>query len=453
MLGGLAACSGADGSDLAERGDASPTDSSTRPSGAGPSGGELQRAFFAGVPLVVTMRTMQTFAGLVGVNKLFTTSTLADASSKYVVAPNHDTLYAIAVLDLRAGPVELRLPDITDRYHVVQILNAWMGGVALLGTRATGGRAGSWVVVGPGYDGPVPAEAARLDCPTNHAFVLGRIRAVDGDDVARAAGVAKRIELRSLAEGSAPAELAAPAGPPQTVGENGAAFFDELCGLLTDDAPVSTPAQEALDAVAPLIAAGARPTVDASDQVPALQAAVDAGMAGLAQGLAASGQLLQGWQVNLGLGDDGSRLPVDQQAMIARYFWGPVPAAEAVYPRAVQASDGEPLDGTKRYRIHLPGDDLPPVDAFWSFTVYGEDLFFVPNEINRFSISGDLPGLVRQPDGSVDLLLTHIRPTDPAVNWLPIPGGPFTLLMRLYLPQADVLQGSYRYPPIEVITG
>jgi len=432
---------------------AAPTTSSTTTPDPGDA---LVDAFYAGVPLVVTMRTMQTFAGLVGVNHLFPTKALADTSSRFVVAPNHDTLYAIAVLDLDGGPQVLSLPAIPDRYHVLQILDAWMGGIELLGTRGSGGKAGTFVIAREGDEVDLPDGATRLDSPTRHAFILGRIRATEAD-VDEAAAVARSITMAPL-DPPDPAQqgdlvLTEPFGPPQEAGQNGAAFFDELGGLLVADGPVSPAQTEAFAAVDDVVGAGMYPTTDAPDRVPELEQAVDDGMAGLASGFDAANELVNGWAVNLDLGRADDRLGLRDRAVIARYFWGPVPAEEAVYPRAVEASDGEPLDGSKRYRIRLAGDDLPPVDAFWSFTVYGEDLFFAPNEIDRYSLSGETPGLVRADDGTIDIVLAHDRPADAAVNWLPVPATPFTLIMRLYLPQQPILDGTWAYPPIEVLGG
>lgn len=433
-----------------EEGAVAPSTSTT----AADPGDALVDAFYAGVPLVVTMRTMQTFAGLVGVNRLFPTKALADTSSRYVVAPNHDTLYAIAVLDLDGGPQVLTLPAIPDRYHVIQILDAWMGGIDLLGTRGSGGEAGTWVIAREGEDVDLPDGATRLDSPTRHAFILGRIRATEAD-VDEAAAVARSITLAPLTPPDpgqqAGLVLAEPFGPPQEVGADGAAFFDELGGLLQADGPVSPAPTKALAAVDDVVGPGKYPTTDSPDRVPELDRAVRDGLAGLASGLAAAGDLVDGWAVNLDLGRADDRLSLRDQAVIARSFWGPVPAEEAVYPRAVEASDGKPLDGSKRYRIRFAGDDLPPVDAFWSLTVYGEDLFFVPNEIDRYSLSGETPGLVRSADGSIEAVLARERPTEPGVNWLPVPATPFTLIMRLYLPQQAILDGTWDYPPIEVL--
>ena len=158
-----------------------------------------------------------------------------------------------------------------------------------------------------------------------------------------------------------------------------------------------------------------------------------------------------GWDVNLELGTADTADGLLQRAIIAKSFWGPVPAAEAVYPHARVANDGKPLDGTKRYRIHFAAGNLPPVNAFWSLTVYGPDHFLVPNAADRYSISGDTPGLVRGDDGSLDIYLQHAAPAGHETNWLPVPDGPFGLNMRLYLPQRPILDGSYDYPPVTVV--
>jgi hypothetical protein len=154
--------------------------------------------------------------------------------------------------------------------------------------------------------------------------------------------------------------------------------------------------------------------------------------------------------VNTTLGVSQAQVDRRQQAVIARWFWGPNQPDEAIYPTAIHASDGQPLSGSKRYTIHLPADDLPPVDAFWSFTVYGADMFLVPGDARHASINGNRPDLVRNPDGSIDVAISTTPPPGAAANWLAAPAGPFNLVMRLYLPRAAVLDGSYAPPPITV---
>ena len=132
---------------------------------------EAQRALAAegyvfGLPLVTSVRTLQTFGGLIGVNRPFTQQAVSDASTRVIVAPNTDTLYAIAVLDLRAGPLLLTVPNIPDRYHTFQLLDAWTESFAYLGTRTTDGVAGTWLLTPPGWEGEVPDGVEVLAVPT-----------------------------------------------------------------------------------------------------------------------------------------------------------------------------------------------------------------------------------------------------------------------------------------------
>jgi hypothetical protein len=445
-LGALDACSGDDDAPAVPA-----SASTTRP----PSRAAIaQDAFLAGVPLVITVRTLQTFAQLIGVNRLLARRVLADPTSHLVVAPNRDTVYVLAVLDLRAGAQVLTLPAIPDRYHVFQFLDAWMGDFGLLGSRTTGGRGGSWVIVPTGATPAIPDGYGRLDAPTDQAFLLGRVRAVDDADAARAGAYGAQMRLEPLA---APARdvptMPKPAGTPQSIGDNGLAFFDELGDALAVNPPVTSEQREAIVAASVLgVGPGRHPSRDAGGDRGVLRAAVGAGLHDLADTKLAGARRVNGWDVNLGLGTAHTNAGLRERAVVARYFWGPVPAAEAVYPRAAVASDGMPLDGAKRYRVHFSRDHMPPVDAFWSLTVYGPDMFFVPNAASRYSLSGDTPGLVTNPDGSIDVSLQHDPPSGNEANWLPVPNGPFNLIMRLYLPRRPILDGTYDYPPVTVVS-
>jgi hypothetical protein len=152
-------------SDTGDDGTASPasTTAATIPPRAGTDANAVaHEAFLAAFPLITTVRTMQTFAQLFGVNRLNVRPGLANPTSHFVVAPNRDTVYALAVLDLRAGAHVLTVPAIPDRYHVIQFLDAWMGDFALIGTRTTGGRGGTWTITPPGYNGTIPSGSRRL---------------------------------------------------------------------------------------------------------------------------------------------------------------------------------------------------------------------------------------------------------------------------------------------------
>ena len=133
---------------------------------------------------------------------------------------------------------------------------------------------------------------------------------------------------------------------------------------------------------------------------------------------------------------------------VAMIGLGALPPKEAMYPNAMLDGDGRPLSGDNRYRIHFPPGQTPPVDAFWSLTLYDADGFLVDNLIGRYTL-GDRDALHFNGDGSLDILIQHAAPEAPKANWLPAPAGNFAVTMRLYLPQATVLDGSWRIPPLE----
>ncbi|HEX6420511.1 MAG TPA: DUF1214 domain-containing protein [Acidimicrobiales bacterium] len=143
--------------------------------------------------------------------------------------------------------------------------------------------------------------------------------------------------------------------------------------------------------------------------------------------------------------------------MVARIGWGANVPEEAVYPVARVDAAGQPLSGEHAYRIRFPPGGLPPVGAFWSLSVYGPDMFFARHPSGRYTIGDRSPDLAAGPDGSLEIVLSHGEPAPDVggrpVNWLPVPIGPFVLMLRLYLPGPEVLAGTYRYPPVERIAG
>src|SRR6185369_5953633 len=156
---------------------------------------------------------------------------------------------------------------------------------------------------------------------------------------------------------------------------------------------------------------------------------------------------VDGWHLRTDIGTYGDDL--DTRAAVARNGWGANVPAEAVYPSADTDSSGAPLDGTSSYRIHLAGDALPPVQAFWSLTLYGPDRFFVENPLHRYALGDRSPGLVFGADGALDLYVGSTAPPGLESNWLPAPAGPFSLILRLYLPDDAILDGRWVPPPIE----
>src|SRR5688572_25535471 len=148
-------------------------------------------AYVAGYPLLVSLRTMQRLGGLVGVNQLFWQNALSGPDQRFVVAPNRDTLYSIAVLDLRSEPMALTLPEVDDRYYTYQLMDTWTESFAYIGTRETDGRAGTWLVTPPGWEGDVPEGVDVLESSTPLVFLLGRFLVDDEADIANVTAISR----------------------------------------------------------------------------------------------------------------------------------------------------------------------------------------------------------------------------------------------------------------------
>lgn len=136
------------------------------------------------------------------------------------------------------------------------------------------------------------------------------------------------------------------------------------------------------------------------------------------------------------------------RAFVSLIGLGALPPEEAAYPNAAKDGEGQPLSGKHAYRIHFDAGKTPPVDAFWSLTVYDEKGFLIENPIDRYTI-GDRDALTFSSDGSLDILIQHERPEGNISNWLPAPADDFAVTMRLYLPKPDFLDGHWKLPPIE----
>ncbi len=407
-------------------------------------------AYVWGSPLVITERTLQTFARLVGVNRLTWQTKLSDPSSRIVVGPNVDTLYSIAVLDLRAGPMALTLPSITDRYYTYQFIDAWTDSFAYVGTRATNGRSGTWVVTPPGWHGVLPPGSTQIAAPTNQVFLLGRFLVRDTADIENVDRLHASVSLEPVGT-PRPVSIGAPRGQPAAVGGQDASFYDELSDALAINGPASDADRATLAHYTSLgITPGQHPYTNGTAAVRAtLTEGVKRGEAAVAAASASQSHAVDGWTTRLDIGTYTDPLT---RAVVARYGWGANIPQEAVYASSALDGSGQAYDGTHLYVMHFTSGSTPPVHTFWSLTLYGPDRFLVANDIQRYAISDRTPGIVRNADGSLDLYVAHNAPPGHESNWLPAPAGPFQLSLRMYLPDAPILEGHYRLPPLQRIS-
>ena len=388
-------------------------------------------------------------------------SKLAGPEDRFV-SINNDTIYSIAQVDVSGGPLLLRVPDTAGRYYVLQFVDAWTDNFAYVGRRATGTAAGSFLLVPPGWKAAAPDGTPVIEFPTDVATIVGRWACHGPADLEAVQALQSGLSLEPYGTPAPLKGLPAPAAVPAEL-----AFFEQLRTWM-QAFPPSGPDRAYQQRFAPLGLLD--PVTSYADCPPGLARALTAGAGAAKQKIEATlkegglAPVVNGWTLtfhmfdynldHLGPGtiDDPAWKIADRdtsylaRALAARGgLWGNH-GYEAAYPMTYTDAGGNQLDGHHRYVLRLEKD--PPVDAFWSLTMYDlPDFYLVANAIDRYSIGDRTPGLRRGADGSLTIVIQHEQPADTG-NWLPAPAAPFRPIMRLYQPQAAVLDGTYKIPPI-----
>jgi hypothetical protein len=431
-------------------------------------------AYTFAYPLVlidVTRRTdleRRARAGLQGANHFVHAQVFPDDHSRIVIRPNADTLYSIAWLDLSREPILLHVPDTHGRYYVMQLLDAWTETFDMPGKRTRGTGAGWFGIVGPGWKGNLPPHVEKIDAPTNTVWLLGRTQTN---------GVADYGEVHAIQNGYALVPLSqypdaspfAPAPTPPTAGSTFGTDRNEPPPMQVE----RMAAREFFQTVAKLLEANPPHPQDAAiiEQLARVgispgklfnpeslgaegQRAFEQGAKTAADALASLGSRsgvgdkANGWSSGFGAATGRYGVHYAARAAVARIGLGALPPEEAIYFSCCQNDAAHLLSGEHAYTLHFPADELPPVRAFWSLTLYGEDGYFVSNAIHRFAI-GDRDALKFNGDGSLDLFVQHDAPGGYRdSNWLPAPEGKFNLSLRLYWPSEDVVRGNWKPPPV-----
>jgi hypothetical protein len=413
-----------------------------------------------GLPLVITSNLRDLVACQVRVNVLENAVKLAGPDSNSVAYPNDDTLYSTAFLDLRASPQLLRLPRVSRRYVDFQLLDMYTNTVADVGVLTGGGQGGSYAFVGPGWHGTIPKGVVRIDVPTPDAWLLGRTQVKGPSDLSAAIDVEAQYSLTSL-----PGHGSGTTGGPSTLTCPAPALLPSVASLgflgdLEKDMAADPPAAADGPVVQAMTAAGIGPgrttgATGSGNDAEYLQA-LRLGASLLAS---AAGQhsttIWTGYARGAAVGSYGTDYL--ERALLSEEAPGTQVPAQAVYFSARSALSGTtstPLVGSRSYEIRFPAGDLPPhgSDGFWSVTLYSATGSLVANPIGRYSIGDDTPGLVRDADGSLVIVVSASHPAEKNVNWLPAPTDAFRLVLRVYDPAPQVLDGSWSPPAIQTIS-
>ena len=384
-------------------------------------------------------------------NQIGWATELATPSAKDMPTANNDTAYMSAVVDL-TEPYVLSVPDTNDRYYVVDVFNMYQELQHYIGRRTTGTKAGSYVIAPPGWKGTIPTGLTRYDVSTQKVWLWGRIRIMQREPIEPVIAMQKLFKLVPLSvyehRSAVPATTSLP--PLPDVGNDQLAFLRYLAFALKYNEV--KPEDEALFAQFSRIGL-TKDGFDPDKMPPDLQKGL---LRGLADGpsvavasLASTASKRNGWDWVTGLDSFGFNYPM--RALVAGPYLGGNGEKEAMYPIRYTDADGKTLSGANEYVIHF--DKEPPVNAFWSLTIYNaEDKMLVENPIQRYKVGTDTKGLVKGSDGSITIPIQVEKPTDAnAANWLPAPKGDFYLLLRLYQPSDAILSGSYQLPQVNIV--
>ena len=425
-------------------------------------------AYIYGYPLVtmeMTRRIMTNVAAPAGtrapMGQFVRARQYPDASFRDVTAPNADTLYTTAWVDLGVEPWVLSLPDMKGRYFLFPMLDGWTDVFQVPGTRTTGTGAQTYAITGPGWSGKLPDGVTEYKSPTDMVWLLGRIYC-DGtpEDYAAVHALQDQCQLVPLsAYGKA---YTAPPGKVDPAIDMTQAVRDQVNALdaksyftlLAELMKTNPPSADDAPALANFARIGLVPGQDFD------ASKLDADFAARIPEVAFDRIMLQfkindavehinGWNFTTKTGLYGTDYLM--RALVTAIGLGANRPQDAVYPTSLKDAKGDAYDGAQRYVMNFPKGQLPPVKGFWSLTMYDENYFFVANPLNRYSISARQQ-LKSNPDGSVDLLIQHESPgPDKEANWLPAPAGKFVLMLRMYWPNENdpsILDGTWKIPAV-----
>jgi hypothetical protein len=427
-------------------------------------------AYVYGYPLVtmeMTRRVMTNTAtpkdNHATMGQFFLSRTYPDAKFRDVTAPNADTLYSPAWLNLATEPYVLSLPDQKDRYFLMPMLSGWTNVFAVPGTRTTGTKAQKYVITGPNWQGQLPSGVQQLKSPTDMVWIIGRTYCTgspeDYKTVHALQDQYKLVPLSSYDKAYTPPpgkvdpsiDMKTPVRD-QVNRLDAAAYFKLLAALMKDNPPALSDSPM----VEKLARLGIVPGKDFDmNKLPpttakGLQAVPKSGVEAIMAHAKKAGAHVNGWLFSTKTGTYGTDYL--QRAFITAVGLGANLPRDAVYPTSEMDSDGKPYDGANKYTIRFAPGENPPVDGFWSVTMYDDQYFFVPNSLNRYSVSPrnhfQLGG-----DGALTIYIQNESPgKDRESNWLPAPKGKFVLMMRMYWPKEtppSILDGSWKPPPVK----
>jgi hypothetical protein len=429
------------------------------------------QTYIYGYPMVYNLaeigKVLDGTNGLVenaGPNRFAPARRLLGPDAKFVT-PNNDTLYLIAGCDLSVGPLVLDVPDTHDRYYGLQFVDAWSNNFAYVGRRATGTRAGRYLLTPPGYSGPTPDGMSIIEAPSAIFVIVGRIQVNGDDDTPAVHALQDAFALRPLDPDVNPVGTGLPT--PDARVKPDVSWWEQFRVALAAFPP---PADDRpfLDTAASLGLTGPGASLvdidaDLAEILSEGRQQAEATLESLSKTVV---QIVDGWSSAMHAFDynldhcgpgtidtpewkiaDRTTAYVTRAVAARLGLWGNH-GYEARYDILWEDENGDDLDGAHSYELTL--SPAPPVDAFWSLTMYDEpDYYLVANPIDRYSIGDRTPGLQVGADGSVTIVMQKESPgTAKESNWLPAPSGKFRPVLRSYQPTGSMVTGEYVLPKV-----
>lgn len=430
----------------------------------------VKEAYIYGYPMVDNYRVMYSYfvdqsnpeyKG--GWNEVHNTARVYTPEDKTIQTPNSDTPYSMVGADLRTEPLVITLPSVEqNRYYSVQCVDLYTHNFAYLGSRTTGNNGGHFLLAGPSWKGKAPSGITSvIQSETELCLLVYRTQLFGAEDLENVKKIQAGYKIQPLSAflNKKSPRLASPINfvKPLTPSEQRSSLeLFNILNFVLQFCPTH-PSEKELMARFAKIGVGRGKNINLSALSPEMRAVYGMGIA-------------DAWQAFNDL-----KQQIDQHKVSSGDFFGTrdylknnylyrMSAAvlgiygnskdEAVYHGYTIDSDGKPLDGSQSYVLRFAPGQLPPVNAFWSLTMYGmPESLLVPNPLNRYLINSPMVrSLQKTPDGSLNIYIQAQSPgTDRESNWLPAPHGPFIVVLRLYWPKPEVLNNQWSAPPLQVV--
>lgn len=387
-------------------------------------------------------------------NRFVHAKSLYGPEARITQSPNNDTIYSSACLDLTKEPLIFYLPDFKGRYYMFQLIDKYTNNFGYISQRTKGFKKQLYVFCGPGWSGKLPPGTERIDAPTLEMTIVGRIGIDSEEEMPEVHALQEQIRLVPLSQhGQAykPSKVPVPKWKKYT---GPLAYFEELGDVISRNRP---PAHERglmglFERIGLSLDFGFDPAKLDEPTKKGLERSIPVARDIIESRAKALTKMVNGWSMLPNLKEYFGTSYLDRAAIAWRYIYANNPE-EALYATAWTDEQGRILDGSKHhYVIRFPKGHTPPVEAFWSITMYGTDGYMLENPIKRYSIGSRTKRLKHEAEGSLAIHIQNESPgSDRESNWLPSPRGGFYIFLRMYLPKWDAINGQYKIPPIKQI--